>query len=142
MFYLDPTSKNIEYSTSGKGIGEPFSSALDLLVLVKKPATKRAKAAGKPKVKTAAAKEPKAARKAAGASTANGTGKHREGTKRQQLISMMQRKNGVSIEEAMESMGWLRHTLRGAVSTLGSKGGFVVTSTREGGRGMVYRIVA
>ena len=65
----------------------------------------------------------------------------RSGTKQAMLISMLQAPEGATMCEIMAATGWLQHTVRGAMSgALGKKLGLVVNSTKEGGRGRVYRI--
>jgi transcription initiation factor IIE alpha subunit len=44
---------------------------------------------------------------------------------------MIQRKGGATQDEIMETTGWQKHTVRGFISILGSKGGIKVTSTRR-----------
>ena len=66
------------------------------------------------------------------------TESHR-GEKREAVIALLNRDKGVSIEELMEKMGWQRHTVRGFMSTLGSKHGVKIESTIDEKRGLVYR---
>lgn len=57
------------------------------------------------------------------------------------LISLLGRKTGATISEAMEATGWQAHSVRGAISgSLKKKQGLTVTSSVEGTRGRVYRI--
>ena len=91
------------------------------------PATETKKA-GKPK----AAKDPKPTPKgkpAKGKKTA--AGKPREGTHRAEVIAMLQRKGGATLEAIMEATGWQKHSVRGFISILGSKSGMKVTSSRR-----------
>ena len=44
---------------------------------------------------------------------------------------MIQRKGGATLEEIVRATGWQKHTVRGFISILGSKGGMKVTSTRR-----------
>lgn len=65
----------------------------------------------------------------------------RAGTKQARIIAMLQRPEGASIAEIVAATSWQAHTARGAISgALGKKLGLVVTSSKEGGRGRVYRI--
>src|SRR6478672_9826815 len=59
------------------------------------------------------------------------TGKPREGTHKAQVIAMLQRKGGASLEEIMKATNWQKRTVRGFISILGSKGGMKITSTRR-----------
>ena len=65
----------------------------------------------------------------------------RAGTKQAQLIAMLQRPEGATMDEITAALSWLPHTARGAMSgALGKKLGLVVTSAKEENRGRVYRI--
>jgi hypothetical protein len=65
------------------------------------------------------------------------------GSKIDGLITLLRRKTGATISEAMETTGWQAHSVRGAISgTLKKKQGLTVTSNVEGARGRVYRIAA
>jgi hypothetical protein len=64
----------------------------------------------------------------------------REGSKMAQVIAMMERKNGTTIEEIMEAMGWLRHTVRGFVAGAMKKAGYQVESFRPEGGSRTYRL--
>lgn len=64
------------------------------------------------------------------------------GTALGKLISLLSRKSGASIEEAIKATGWQAHSIRGAISgALKKKHGFTVASEPTEGRGRVYRIV-
>jgi hypothetical protein len=61
-------------------------------------------------------------------------------SKQAAVIAMLQRPEGVTIEEVASAMGWKRHTVRGLFSgTLKKKLGFAFASAKEE-RGRVYRI--
>jgi Protein of unknown function (DUF3489) len=53
---------------------------------------------------------------------------------------MMKRAKGVTLAEIMESTGWQKHTVRGFVSILGSKGGHTIESTKNSAGERTYRI--
>lgn len=66
----------------------------------------------------------------------------RPGTKLALLIDLLNRKQGVTIEEAVEATGWQAHSVRGAISgTIKKKLGLTVTSEPVENRGRAYRIV-
>ena len=66
----------------------------------------------------------------------------REGTKQAQIIAMLRRPEGATIVEIVEATAWQAHSARGVISgVLKNKLGLVVGSTKEDGRGAVYRIV-
>jgi hypothetical protein len=44
---------------------------------------------------------------------------------------MLQRECGATLEGIVKTTGWQKHTVRGFISILGSKGGMKVTSTRD-----------
>ena len=65
----------------------------------------------------------------------------RAGTKQAQLIAMLEKPEGATMDEITAALSWLPHTARGAMSgALGKKLGLVVTSAKEENRGRVYRI--
>jgi hypothetical protein len=108
------------------------------------PAKGRRKA--KPARTAPAAREPKTA----GEPTAKPT--PRAGTKQAQMIEMLKRPGGATVEQIAAATGWQHHTIRGAISgALKKKLGLTVEATRtrevgpnkEGAKGSstVYRIV-
>jgi len=65
----------------------------------------------------------------------------RADTKLSQLIDLLRRKTGATIEEAVKTTGWQKHSVRGAISgALKAKMGLDVISAAVEGRGRVYRI--
>jgi len=76
---------------------------------------KVAPAKGKATKKASAAKSAPKAKKAAKAEEAAGP---REGSKTAQVVAMLQRKNGATLEEIMDKMGWQKHTVRGLLLVL------------------------
>ena len=97
---------------------------------------KGAKAAA-PKKATPAKKTTKAPRKGAKAPESAGP---REGTKTAQVVAMLQRKNGATLAEIMEKMGWLRHTVRGFMAGTMKKAGYAVESFKSDKGDRTYRI--
>lgn len=62
-------------------------------------------------------------------------------TKQAQIIAMLQRPEGATIAEIVAATSWQAHTARGMISgALKKKLGLVINSTKEEGRGTVYRI--
>jgi predicted transcriptional regulator len=53
---------------------------------------------------------------------------------------MMQRAKGATLTEIMEATGWQRHTVRGFVSILGSKGGEKIDSSKNAAGERTYKI--
>ncbi|CAA6605791.1 conserved hypothetical protein [Rhodospirillaceae bacterium LM-1] len=67
----------------------------------------------------------------------------RENTKQQQLIEMLKRPEGASIEEITAALGWQPHSIRGAIAGgLKKKLGLTVESKKIEGRGRIYSIRA
>jgi hypothetical protein len=67
--------------------------------------------------------------------------KSRTGTKQEQLIAMLRRKEGATVDDVVKSLGWQAHTVRGAISgALKKKLGLKIESEKVEGRGRVYRI--
>jgi Protein of unknown function (DUF3489) len=65
----------------------------------------------------------------------------RDGSKQAQLISMLRRAKGATIDEVVEALEWQPHTVRGAIAgALKKKLGLDVTSEKDDKRGRVYRI--
>jgi hypothetical protein len=102
-------------------------------------AAKTTPAKGKAAKKASTAKKaPKAAK---GAKTAMTSGP-REGSKTAQVVAMLQRKNGATLEEIMEKMGWLKHTVRGFMAGAMKKAGYTVESFKSEKGDRIYRINA
>ena len=69
------------------------------------------------------------------------TGKTREGTKQAEVVALLRREEGATIDEIVEATGWQPHTVRGAFAgALKKKLGLTVTSEKLEGQGRVYRI--
>ena len=101
---------------------------------------KAARKNAKPSKKGKAAKQVKPAKKAAAAKK---PGKVSErSNKKADVIAMMMRAKGVTLVEIMQATGWQRHTVRGFVSILGSKGGHTIESTKSAAGERTYRITS
>jgi predicted ArsR family transcriptional regulator len=62
-------------------------------------------------------------------------------SKQQQLIAMLQRPEGATIDELAKKLEWQPHTVRGAIAgALKKRLKLKVDSEKEEGRGRVYRI--
>ncbi len=65
----------------------------------------------------------------------------RANSKQAQLIEMLKRPDGATIEEIVKKFDWQAHTVRGAIAgALKKKLGLKVESEKVEGRGRVYRI--
>ena len=93
-----------------------------------------------PTVAKGAPKEAKAAKgtKAKGGATEAKT--PREGSKQAQVVAMLMRKNGATLAEIMDAMGWQRHTVRGFMAGAMKKAGYAVESFKPEGGERTYRI--
>ena len=62
-------------------------------------------------------------------------------SKQGQLIAMLKRPDGATIDEIVKALDWQAHTVRGAMSgALKKKLGLKVESEKVDGRGRVYRL--
>jgi hypothetical protein len=65
----------------------------------------------------------------------------RQGTKQAQMIDLLRRPEGATIEQIAEATGWQKHTIRGAISgALKKKLGLSVTSEKREDGERIYRI--
>jgi predicted transcriptional regulator len=53
---------------------------------------------------------------------------------------MLQRKNGATLAEIMEKMGWQKHTVRGFMAGAMKKAGYSVESFKPEGGERTYRL--
>lgn len=67
-------------------------------------------------------------------------GEPREGSKTALVVAMLQRKNGASLVEIMEKMGWQRYTVRGFMAGAMKKAGYAVESFKPEGGERTYRV--
>lgn len=65
----------------------------------------------------------------------------RTGTKLAEVIALLERESGASIDELTAATGWLAHTTRAALTGLRKRGHIIAKAKREDGT-TVYRIVA
>ncbi len=84
---------------------------------------------------TVAKAAPKGQKKAA-----TKAGAPREGSKTAQVVAMLQRKNGATLAEIMDKMGWQKHTVRGFMAGAMKKTGYAVESFKPAGGERTYRI--
>ena len=94
----------------------------------------------KPKGGRKPAKKAKAARKATLAKKTARKPKSGRTNKKAEVIAMMQRAKGATLDEIMKATDWQRHTVRGFVSILGSKGGQKIESSKNAAGERTYRI--
>lgn len=106
------------------GNGQPMEAAAE------KPEPSRK--AGKP------AKKAKPAKKVS--SKQSGDKDSERSNKKAEVIAMMTRAKGATLAEIMEVTGWQKHTVRGFVSILGSKGGQSIESSKNVAGDRTYKI--
>jgi Protein of unknown function (DUF3489) len=95
---------------------------------------KRPKTAKQAKTPATSAKPKKSAKRAKASTEA------REGSKKAEVLAMLQRKNGATLSEIMEKMGWQKHTVRGFMAGAMKKAGYTVESFKPEGGERTYRI--
>jgi hypothetical protein len=98
-----------------------------------KKAAPKAKKSAKVAAPKKEAKTPRRARAQKGA-------QEERSNKKAEIIAMMRRAKGTTLAEIVETTGWLKHTVRGFVSLLGSKGGLTIESSKNAGGDRTYRI--
>jgi len=57
--------------------------------------------------------------------------KQREGTRKATVIALLERAGGATLDEITAATEWQKHSVRGFISTLASKHGYTITSTRR-----------
>jgi hypothetical protein len=108
------------------------------------PVVKAAKAiAPNATAPTTRAQAPAKANATKGTTSKNGASapRQREGTRKATVIALLERAGGATLEEILAATSWQKHSVRGFISTLGSKHGYTVTSVRrETDQARVYAI--
>ena len=131
-----PESETIETTQPERAISEATDPDVPTPVAPQSPDVAPEGAPAKKKV-TRAKKAPVAA-------TPKEAGAPREGSKAGQVIAMLKREGGTTLEEIMIPMQWQKHTTRAMLSAGGSltkKHGLVVASEKVGGK-RIYSIKA
>jgi hypothetical protein len=118
---------------------EPAQPKADKKAKAGANAGKGAPAKAQPTKKATPAKSAPKAKKAANKEESAGP---REGSKTAQVVAMLQRKNGATLVEIMEKMGWQKHTVRGFMVGAMKKAGFAVESFKPEGGQRTYRLNA
>jgi hypothetical protein len=107
---------------------------------VVKSAKAIAPAAVAPTVPAQAPAKAKATKDATSADDASAP-KPLEGTRMATVVGLLERAGGATLEEIMSATSWQKHSVRGFISTLGSKHGYKVVSARcESDKARVYAI--
>lgn len=67
----------------------------------------------------------------------------RENSKQAQVVELLKRKQGATIEQISQATGWQAHTVRGFIAgALKKRLGLLVTSDKSEGQARVYRVQA
>jgi hypothetical protein len=120
-----------------QGLGEAAKPKEERKAKGGAPGAKGAPAKAKANKKAAAAKKAPQGKKVA---KEQETAAPREGSKTAQVVAMLQRKNGATLAEIMDKMGWQRHTVRGLMAGAMKKAGHNVESFKPEGGERTYRI--
>ena len=148
--YTRMTTENAETSRTDTtaAVAEPGASVAPEKASSKKaastkkgaPKSRKSAKGDKPKATaTAKPKKPKKA-KAPKKTTKPKAEGAREGSKTAQVVAMLQRKNGATLEEIMDKMGWQKHTVRGFMAGAMKKAGYTVESFKSDQGERTYRI--
>jgi hypothetical protein len=86
------------------------------------------------------AKSKKSAPKSKPRDTARKSASESASNKKAEVIALMKRAKGATLAEIVETTGWQKHTVRGFVSILASKGGQQIESSKNGQGERTYRI--
>ena len=125
-----------------QGLGEaaePAKPKADKKATGGAKAAKGMPAKGKATKKATPAKNAPKAKKTAKKEESTGP---REGRKTAQVVAMLQRKNGATLAEIMDKMGWQKHTVRGFMAGAMKKAGYIVESFKSDKGERTYRINA
>jgi hypothetical protein len=124
--------KPVKKFTSRKlAVARVWAAVQRLAAEAAQPARDDAPAKGKAK---------KSPAKAGGRARAQKGAKEERVNKKAEVIAMMKRAKGVTLEEIIAVTSWQRHTIRGFVSLLGSKGGLKIKSMKNTAGERCYRI--
>ena len=91
-------------------------------------------------VASAKGKAKKSPNKAGGRARAQKGADESRSNKKADVIALMKRAKGVTLAEIVETTGWQKHTVRGFVSILGSKGGQKIESVKNAAGERSYRV--
>ena len=117
-------------------------SAAETAATAPKPG-KKAKTAAKQakKAKTAVKAKPAKATKGKRAKGGDKPSAARDGSKKAEVLGLLQRKGGATLAQIMKATGWQAHSVRGFISgALGKKMGLTVDSVRREDGERVYSI--
>src|SRR5271156_2944626 len=111
-----------------QGLGEAATPKANRKAKAGARAAKGAPPRAKASMKASTAKKASKGRKVARTQEAI---EPRDGSKTAQVVAMLQRKNGATLAEIMEKMGWQKHTVRGFMAGALKKAGYAVESFKS-----------
>jgi hypothetical protein len=125
-------------SLNSSGSSEPALEAATQPKKEKRAAdAKTAQAAKAKPVKSAKPKAARAGRKVA----SKAAGSARDGSKKAEVLGLLQRKGGATLQQIMDATGWQAHSVRGFISgAIGKKMGLTVESAKRDNGERVYSI--
>jgi hypothetical protein len=128
----------------GEALEEEMAIAEQDMLRAQQETLRAAKATKPAKAARTAAPKASAKRKATKEATSTDDApapKQREGTRKATVVALLERAGGATLEEIMAETAWQKHSVRGFISTLGSKHGYTIVSTRrETDKARVYAI--
>ena len=124
--FVDDAAREPEVKETEEVKTEPKKAAKKKTAKAKAKTSAKAKSTPKGKKSKATPKTQKSASAPKSKKLAE-THAPRDGSKREKLIAMMSRASGATGEELQQEFGWLPHSVRGAISTLRSKGTPITT---------------
>jgi len=130
-----PASRLVEIFNSLTGV-TPVKKFTDRKKAVSRIWKELQKLAGLETDVDAPAAEPKGARKAKATKTAKPakTPKAAGTSKKNTILALIGRKNGATLEEIMEATGWQKHSVRGAIATMGKTTKIESSKSESGAR--------
>ena len=116
-------------------------SATEVATALKGANKAKAAAKGPKKAKGAAKSKPAKAAKGKSSKAPAKPAAARDGSKKAEVIGLLQRKGGATLTQIMKATGWQAHSVRGFISgALGKKMGLTVESAKREDGERVYRI--
>jgi hypothetical protein len=136
--FTDHKTATVRIWTAAQRLGEALEEEMRIaeqdMLRAQEEMMSSTKAARPAKVaRTAAPKRPTKPEASMDAASVDGAPapKQREGTRKATVIALLERDGGATLEEIMAETKWQKHSVRGFISTLASKHGYAVVSTRR-----------
>jgi len=136
--FTDHKTATVRIWTAAQRLGEALEEEMRIaeqdMLRAQEEMMSGTKAARPAKVaRTAAPKRPTKPEASMDAASVDGAPapKQREGTRKAAVVALLEREGGATLEEIMSATSWQKHSVRGFISTLGSKHGYTIVSTRR-----------